>query len=239
MTEPTDQTGRTGEFGSDEELRALLAAVDPARSLAPADQAGLAGLLEDTMSHDTQARPEPGLGPRMTGTHDRNPLTWLVAAAAVVVIAGVGAFAATRMSGEDPVVSAGTSSTDSSSPSRDATGAAPAVTQLAAPPVSSAKCAVPTAELLATQDVAFAGTVTTIEGDTVTLETTTVYAGQVDQQVQVTAPSTDLLALLDAVRFEVGRDYLVSASAGVVSVCSFSGPASPALQRLYEQAFPR
>jgi hypothetical protein len=198
----------------DDELRALLGAADPAHDLAPADRAGLAALLEDTMSHDTQAA-------------TRHPLTWLAAAAAVVMIAGLGAFGLSRMNDDGPVVEASASSPD----------AAPEVTELGAPPPIEAKCAVPTAEMLATQEQAFAGTVTAIDGETVTLSTTTVYAGDVAEQVQVTAPSADLYALLDAVHFEVGGDYLVSASGGVVSLCSFSGPASPGLQRLYERAF--
>jgi hypothetical protein len=233
----TDRIDTTDEFDRDDGLRALLAAADPAHALAPADPAGLSALLEDLMSHDTQARTEPELGSRMTGTHGRNPLTWLVAAAAVVMIAGVGAFGLSRMNDDGPAVEAGDNPARSSS-TTDTTDAGPAVTELGAPPAVAAKCAVPTAKMLATQEQAFAGTVTAIEGDTVTLSTSTVYTGEVGEQVQVTAPSAELHALLDAVRFEVGRDYLVSASGGVVSVCSFSGPASPGLQRLYEQAFP-
>ena len=76
----------------DEELdRARLRALDPAASLPPADPDWVARLLEDTMSHDvdTPLTHES----RETGTHDRSPLTWLVAAAAILVIAGVGVFA--------------------------------------------------------------------------------------------------------------------------------------------------
>lgn len=232
----SDRTDVSDEFDRDDELRSLLESADPAHALAPADPAGLAALLEDTMSHDTQARPEPELGDRSTGTHGRSPMTWLVAAAAVVMIAGVGAFGFSRLTSDPPVVQAERTPATSQSTSAS-TGAEPAVTQLGAPPPVAAKCAVPTAEMLAAQEMAFAGTVTAIEGDTVTLATTTVYAGEVAEQVQVTAPSVEMYALLDAVQFEVGRDYLVSANGGVVSLCSFSGPASPGLQRIYDRAF--
>ena len=216
------------EFDRDDELRALLAAADPAHALAPADPAGVAALLEDTMSHDIDS-----------GTDRRNPLTWLVAAAAVLIIAGVGAFGLSRMADDRPVVEAGPSASPSTDTpaTTDPTAAAPAVTELGAPSATGARCAAPTPEMLAAQELAFGGTVTAIDGDTVTLSTTTVYAGDVGEQVQVTAPSAELSLLLDAVKFEVGGDYLVSASEGVVSVCSFSGPASPSLQRLYDQAF--
>ena len=66
---------------------ARLRAADPASSLPPADPAWVARLLEDTMSNDVLTES------RETGTHNRSPLTWLVAAAAAVIIAGVGVFA--------------------------------------------------------------------------------------------------------------------------------------------------
>lgn len=229
-----DSRGDRAEFDRDGELRALLAATDPARSLPAADPAGLAALLEDTMSHDTQIRPEAAVPARRTGTHDRNPLTWLVAAAAVVVIAGVGTLAASRLVEDGPALEAGPSGT-----SEPTSAGGSAVTALAAPPASPGRCAVPTAELLAMSDVAFAGTVTAVEGDKVTLETSTVYTGEVGDVVTVTAPAAELIALAEAVRFQVGRDYLVSGSDGMVSVCGLTGHASPALQRLYEQAFTR
>ena len=71
----------------DDDLDARLRAADPASSLPPADPARVARLLEDTMSNDVLAES------RESGTHNRSPLTWLVAAAAAVIIAGVGVFA--------------------------------------------------------------------------------------------------------------------------------------------------
>src|SRR5215218_2712059 len=79
----------------DDELRARLHASDPAGSLPPAAPHEVARLLEDVMA--TELTTEN----RETGTRNRGPLTWLVAAAAVVVIAGV-AFAGVRaLTGDD------------------------------------------------------------------------------------------------------------------------------------------
>ena len=193
------------------------------------------------MSHDIQAPTEPELGERMTGTHGRNRMTWLVAAAAVIMIAGVGAFGISQLTNDPPVVQAErTPSTTTPSSGRSTGSTDPAVTTLGAPSAGmEGRCALPTPALLASHDVAFGGTVTAIEGDTVTLSTTTVYVGDVAEQVQVTAPSAQLRALLAGVQFEVGGEYLVSASGGVVSMCDFSGPASPRLERRYERAFVR
>lgn len=212
------------EFDRDDDLRARLRAADPAASLRPADPDGVARLLEDTMSHDTDTQvPET----RQTGTHGRSPLTWIVAAAATVVIAGVGIFALTG-SDDDPT---GPPVAGSGDP-------APTITRLSvAPGAGEARCMVPTAEMLATKEVAFAGTVDAIDDGTVTLTPSTFYAGDVTDVVEVSAPEPELVSLIGAVDFRVGESYLVSASGGDVTVCGFSGPATPELQSLYDAAF--
>ena len=53
------------------------------------------------MSADLDVRPDADEGSRATGTHGRNRLTWLVAAAAVAAIAAGGAFAVSGLSGND------------------------------------------------------------------------------------------------------------------------------------------
>lgn len=213
------------EFDRDDDLRARLRAADPAASLRPADPDGVARLLEDTMSHDTDTLvPET----RQTGTRGRSPLTWIVAAAAAVVIAGVGVFALT---GNDD---------DPTGPPVAGSGGEPepTVTRLSvAPGAGEARCMVPTAETLATKELAFAGTVDSIEAGTVTLTPTTFYAGDATDVVEVAAPEAELVSLIGAVDFQVGESYLVSASGGDVTACGFSGPATPELQSLYDAAF--
>ena len=70
----------------DLELLARFRAADPASSLPAADPRRVAELLEAAMS-DTATRTHES---RESGTHDRSPLTWLVAAASVVLIAAAG-----------------------------------------------------------------------------------------------------------------------------------------------------
>ncbi len=158
----------------DEELdRARLRELDPAASLAPADPVWVARLLEDTMSHDVDT-PRTHES-RENGTHGRSPLTWLVAAAAILVIAGVGVFATMwQEDGPDNPPSAAPSSTQG-----------PSVLELSARPAVAAKCMVPTAEILANQQTAFDGTVASITDGVVTLDVTHWYLGGPADQVTV------------------------------------------------------
>jgi hypothetical protein len=209
---------------SDDQLRELLRLRDPAASLAPVDPGRLAGLLEDTMSHDvetpTHDPSHPEADPRR-----RTPLTWLLAAAAVLVIAGVGVFA--LFGGEDQPTA--TTQSERTAPA--------SVLQLSAPEQTLGRCAMVTERLLARQTVAFDGTVTRMDGGTVTLEVNRWYRGGDADLVTVEAPDARLQALILAVRFEAGERYLVTASNGEVTVCGFSAPYSDALAALYAGAF--
>jgi len=205
---------------SDDELYDRLRAADPAASLPPADPTRVARLLEDVMS--TELTTEN----RETGTRDRSPLTWLVAAAAAVIIAGVGLFA---VLGHDDDPAAPPTATDD-----------PTVTELSAPGSAAyaAKCMVPNAQIISQQDVALEGTVTSIAGGVVTLTVDEWYAGDPTDLVEVQAPDEELQQLIGAVDFEEGGRYLVSATDGQVTVCGFSAPYSEDLAALYQQAFP-
>lgn len=222
----TDEQG----FDEDPQLRALLGQSDPARSLAPADPTGLARLLleiqGDTMSNDLDTRTD--LPQQSTELRRRGPLAWLVAAAAVATIAGGGYAAVSSMQGNDSVQQAGPSTSS---------GDDPVVVTLQAPSSVAGKCAVPTPEMLASAEVAFAGTVTAIDGDTVTLAPTETYAGESADEIEVVGMRPDLRALGGQTTFVVGGTYLVSATGGQVSACGFSGEASPELHNLYDLAF--
>ena len=207
---------------NDEELLARLRAADPAASLPPADPGRTTRLLEDTMSNDTETSPGTTVD-QDTPVRRRSPLAWLVAAAAVLVIAGVGVFAV--VGGDDgPGVPT-------------AQDPAPSVMALSARPPTSAKCMVVTPEVLANQEVAFDGTVAAITDGLVTLDVTSWYRGGDADQVTVEAPPENLEALVSAADFQVGQRYLVSATDGFVSVCGLSGAYSDELVALYAQAF--
>ena len=196
----------------DTELFERLRTHDPAASLPPAEPAQVARLLEDAMSHDLD-----------TPTRHRTPLTWLVAAAAVLVIAGAGAFAVLGGDDEPQVPTA-----------KDP---APTAVELSARPPVAAKCAVPTAELLGNQETAFDGTVSAITDGTVTLDVTSWYRGGPADQVTVDAPPADMQALVQAADFQTGQRYLVSANDGFVTVCGFTAAYSDDLAALYAEAF--
>ena len=166
---------------------------------------------------------------RATGVHERSRLTWLVAAAAVMLIAGVSAFVLVER-GTDDVPAAG----PSGEPADPTT-----VTSLAVPSDAvTAKCAVPTADILAQQGLAFDGVVDDISDGTVTLTPTMFYAGDPTDIVRVEAPPAALEGLLLSVQFEVGQRYLVSAADGQVSLCGYSGAWTPELEQLFVEAFP-
>jgi hypothetical protein len=247
MTERNGSSRDRGDWGADPELRTLLRTMDRAHSLPPLHHDELAALVTATLEADAQLRPAAGSAPR------RLPVPALAAAAAVVVAAGLAWTTFTGGAQPTPVAQAPvtTSPAASTAPAQQdtATPAAPAPSSSAPAPSSSAatqlvletgvdlKCAVPNAEMLALQQVAFAGTVTAVDGTLVTLTTSEVFRGDVAEQVQVTAPSADLAELLSAVSFQVGGSYLVSATDGQVTLCGFSAADTPELRALYQQAF--
>lgn len=208
-----------------DDLRARLAAADPAATLPAADQAEADALLRRVVDSDLRA----------TGTHGRSRLTWLVAAAAVVVIA-VGGTVWLRQSEDgtagDP--DSGLVAQPSGTPSR------PTGTTLSVG-TAAARCMVPTRELLAGKELAFAGTVLGVTDGVATIRPTTVYAGDVDGEVTLTgavAPDTGPAVEGDP-ELVAGRDYLIASDGTTVAGCGLSGPADPALQRLYDEAFGR
>lgn len=219
------------------ELRARLRAGDPAATLRPADPHRVARLLEDTMGEptpgttaDPRAHGVRAEGVRGDGLRRRGPLTWLVAAAAVLLIVGGVAFALLAL-GDDPgdVPVAGPPGSPTVRTS---------TTVLTAPAARrTARCLPPRATTLRGQDLAVDATATEVTGRQVTLVPSRFYTGARTDAVAVRAASPELSALVGAVRFREGQRYLVSASDGEVSVCGLSAPWSPALARLYAEAF--
>ncbi|WP_127479710.1 hypothetical protein [Nocardioides pantholopis] len=215
----------------EDRLRDRLRAADPASSLPPAGPERTARLLEATMTDDVDRLARSRAAAPTEGARGRGPLTWLVAGAAVVVIAGAAVFTVTAADDDEPEL-----------PSAQETLRAPSgradVTELSAA-AAPGRCAVPTPAALARQELAFEGTVQGVDEDVVVLAPTTFFAGPETDLVEVQAPAAQLDLLLDTVPFQVGRSYLVAASGGRVSLCGLTGPATPDLERLYDDAFAR
>ena len=197
---------------TDDELQVRLRAADPAASLPPADPSRVARLLEDTMSED------PSTESRATGTHGRGPLTWLLAAAAVLGVARL----------DDDEQRARVAEHE------------PTLTELRAPAAAAyaARCMLPSARTIASQEVAFEGTVDDIADGVVTLTPTHWYHGPETGMVLIESPAARLADLIGAARFEVGQSFLVSATGRQVTVCGLTAPYSTDLAALYAEAFP-
>lgn len=149
-----------------------------------------------------------------------------------VLVLAMGGLAAC---GGDDAAEDGSEETTSSSDA--GSGTASDTLALTADPAAAGKCAVPSAEVLATFDTAFAGTVTSLEDGTATLEVDEWYAGDEASTVTVQSPTKDLADLLMAVEFEQGKSYLVSADGDRVTLCGFTAEQGPELQAMYDEAF--
>jgi len=210
---------------ADDDLRARLRAADPAADLPAADPTETDRLLQRVVDADL----------RETGTRRRSPLTWLVAAAAAVIIA-VGAVLWLTQTGDD-----GTDGGLLADPGRSSSPADTGTSALTVGAAGAGRCIMPTPELLAGEPIAFSGTVEGVTDGVVTIRTADVFAGDVADEVTVkgaVAPDTGGAPEGDP-EFVPGQDYLVAAADGRVIGCGMSGPVTPELQRLYQQAFPR
>ena len=197
----------------DRALRDQLRAADPTRALPPASPTWLDHRMEQLMTDQflatTTVTPE---APR--GTFRRwRPVVGVAAgvfiAAAIVVPLVLG--------GSEPTVEA------------------------LQPPVggglASGSCLVLEPATVAAQEQAFAATVLQIQGDTVLLEVTERFAGDVADRVEV-AQVDAMTSDFSGVPFEVGQSYLVGAVEGTITGCGVTGADSAELRTVYDAAFP-
>lgn len=216
---------------SEQELRDRLAAIDPERVGRP-ERSGLseqdmAARIEEAVMSTTRTDAEEVPPLDEAGRAGRRP--WLAAAAAAVVLAGVGV-AALVNDGDDE--GPGT-----------AVNAGPAQTvELALPdPTMQMSCIAFDVSVLADMSPAFAATATSVTEDQVVLDVQKWYAGTPEQrdadQVTLAQPNAGSSAVLDGVAFEQGETYLVTAADGTVNGCGFSGPATPELRAAFAEAF--
>lgn len=85
--------------------------------------------------------------------------------------------------------------------------------------------------------IAFEGTVTATDAETTTLAVDRWFAGEEVDEVVVTTPDGSDTALLGSITFEAGGTYLVAAADGEVRSCGLTGPSSPELSAIYDDAF--
>lgn len=198
----------------DDDLRLRLRAQDPAAGpLDPFSDPRVHELLERTMSTPLLDAPRPA---EAMGRRRR----WPLAAATGVAVLGVGG--------------ALVLADDGAAPRR-----APSSVVLAVAPADAmASCLPVSAEFLKDMPVALAGTATAVSPQEVRLEVDRWYAGGSADVAVLRPTTTEDQALVGGTSFTVGDRYLVSASEGTVSACGYSGPATPDLQQVYDEAFP-
>ena len=197
-----------------DELRDRLARIDPMPSdvpVEPVTSETSRRLLEKVMSTELKERPETSPAPRRTWT-----LAIAALAALVVAIGGVIAYGG----GDDP------------------TPIAAEPMQLTAPADDAmASCIMfSTEELARVAEIAFEGTVTSVEGATVTLTVDHWFKGGDATEVVLNAPQ-GMEALIGGIPFVEGEQYLITAQNGTVNYCGFSGPATPEYRDAFRQAF--
>lgn len=112
----------------------------------------------------------------------------------------------------------------------------PAPLELSASPEIMAKCAEVTVDSMTDVDLAFEATVTSIEGDTVTLNVTNRFTGDVGSTV-VTTQGDGAVSDGGPLVYEAGETYLVASVDGQVLSCGQSGVETPELRSVYDAAF--
>ena len=196
----------------DRALRAELRAVDPARALPPASLTWLDHRLEQIMTDESTTTTVTPEAPR------RAFRRWMpvigVAAGFAIAVAIVVPLA---LGGSEPTVEA-----------------------LKAPMgggLASASCLVLEPATIAAQEQAFAATVLEIQGDTVLLEVTKRFSGEVADRVKVTQVDA-MTSDFSGVPFEVGQGYLIGAYGGTITSCGVTGADTAELRAVYDAAFP-
>lgn len=210
------------DFAADDDLRAMLSDLDPMSARVPVEshtspraRHQVEQIMSQSTEFETVAAKRAGRGK-----------TWLAAAAAVAAIA-VGttiAVSATGGGGDESVV---------------AQPKTVVALQTAGGDPMMQMCMMFDVKQLATAGMAFGGTVTSIGDGKVTLDVDRWFKGGNADQVTIAIPPGGDNVALDGVEFAVGKRFLISATDGVLGTCGYSGPATPELERYFEQAFPK
>lgn len=227
---------------NDDQLRDRIGRSDPLgdASITPVTSPEARIVLEDIMNTPLEHQ-NPG----------RRTSRWLPivgAAAAVVALVGVGA--AVLDGDDEPEVAQTIDTTTPNDPTPDEpTTTEDSPTEPTQPAKAKvldltaagddlmASCLALDATILSQTQVAFKGTVTMAEGGVVQLTIDQAYKGT-DAQVATLSAPEGMEALIGGVEWQVGDQYLISAWEGNVNYCGQSGPVTPELQAIYDEAFP-
>ena len=202
----------------DRELLARLQAADPAQRTPVPPRHWISDLTEATMNDTNTDETRSDQGRRRT---------WVLVAAAAVIVGALGVGGVAALNGDDPLPT-----------TAPTTATKPSVTEVEAPAEAAAMCMIPDAKTLTDNaDLAVDGVVVSTKGDKVTLDVSHWYAGEPTDQLVVTAPSADLMPLLGSVDLEEGSRYLLSSEHGQLIICGFSGRYDASLAALYNKAF--
>lgn len=202
---------------NDDDLRARLRAADPARHLTGSWQ------LELT---------EVGMNTPDTSGSSRNRVALVAAAAAIVVLAGIGAFAITG--DDDP---ANQTAGEQTTGQDGQTGAPDATTATYTLPAAApqARCMPPNPAGIEKLDAAFQGTVVSTGEQQVVLAPSEYYTGDEADQVVLTYDPDEVISELLPVDFQEGKDYIVAVKDGQVQLCGYTAPARAQLDATYRR----
>ena len=196
-----------------DDLEQRLRAADPAPPTVPVDPAH--SMRAQTLLEHIVTDEMITLDPRPSVSQRRRLLA--VAAAAVVLVGG-GIAVWSVGDGDDPA-------------------AEPLALSVAADDPTQSCVQITGESVRSVAEVAFAGTVTGVDGEAVTLRIDRWFTGAEVSEVVLAAPAAADTALLGGVELEAGGEYLISASDGAVVTCGVSGASSPELEAIYEDAF--
>jgi hypothetical protein len=205
---------------NDDDLRQRIAATDPLRSGAADTDVPAAPpqrLLEETMNTPVITDHQSPAGSPRAGRRTRRWWQFAAAGTALAAVAGGGVWAAVGSGGSSPTASA--------------------PLELSLGNEALASCLAFDVAILRDMPVAFEGRVSEVAGGVVTLDVLRWYRGGAEADVRLQA-APGMQALIAGVDFEVGKDYLVTATDGNVNFCGFSGPATPELRAAFDEAFP-
>ena len=197
----------------DRELRDQLRATDPARALPTASPTWIDHRMEQIMTD--QSATTPTITPEAPRRAFRRWMPLAGVAAGLAIAAAI--VAPLVLGAPKPTV-------ESLQPSMSGG-------------MASGSCLVLEPATVAAQDQAFAATALQIQGNTVLLEVTERFVGEVADRVEV-AQVDETTSDFSGVPFQVGQSYLVGATNGTITGCGVTGADSAELRAVYDAAFP-